>query len=136
LCTVEEWEKACKGPSSLIYSYGDDYDLPDPDDPSAKTRCGGGFQTLSTWTSGAHVDCRSQWGVFDQSGGFAEWTSSAPANDANRRFIKGGNTNGEKGTRCGYYTDESVGYGGATMSFRCCRSIDAVPLETEPVQEE
>ena len=87
--------------------------------------CGEGFNGLGTWKSGAFKSCRSQWGVFDMSGGFAEWTSTAPSGDQNRRFIKGGNTNVERGTRCAFSTDDNIAFANFSMSFRCCRDVDA-----------
>jgi serine/threonine protein kinase len=125
LCSAMEWEKACKGGGNLVYSYGDTWD---------PELCGEGFTGLNGWKSGANTNCRSQWGVFDMSGGFAEWTGTAPKGDANRLLIKGGNINVERGTRCAFSTDESIAFTDGTMSFRCCRDLDAalIPTGDEP----
>lgn len=126
LCTSSEWEKACKGAQSFVYSYGDVWD---PD------LCGGGFSELGKWRSGLFKTCRSQWGVFDMSGGFAEWTSTAPSGDKNRRFIKGGNTNVERGTRCAFSTDDNIAFANSSMSFRCCRDVDAPQVPAPSIEE-
>ena len=123
LCSAFEWEKACKGTQNFIYTYGDEWD---PD------FCGDGFNDLPTWKSGSLKSCRSQWGVFDMSGGFAEWTSTVPSADNNRRLTKGGSTSVERGTRCAFSTDESIAFTNNTMSFRCCRDADAVMVPTGP----
>ena len=127
LCSADEWEKACKGSDSLSYSYGMTWD---PD------LCGDGYNAIAGWKSGALKDCRSQWGVFDLSGGFAEWTSTPATNDSSRRVLKGGNIKTEKGTRCSFSTDESPGYANEVFSFRCCRNIDAPPVPVEPAEPE
>ncbi len=124
LCTAEEWEKACKGPANTIYSWGDDWDV---------APCGEGLEDTSR--SGARPDCRSGWGVFDISGNFREWTATAPKGKSNRRIVKGGlKGNAEKGMRCAMTTDLRADYKDSTLSFRCCRDLDAPPVEPEPAE--
>ncbi len=118
LCSAQEWEKACKGPLNFIYAYGDTYD------PSF---CGEGLD--AEHVSGQHPECRSGWGVYDLSGGLKEWTATSPGDEA-RRVVKGGSlSSAEKGTRCAFSTDENTGYTHATLGFRCCRDVDAPPVE-------
>lgn len=115
LCTSDEWERACKGPKSFIYSYGDAYD---------PEFCGAGLD--DPYKSGTKAQCRSEWGVFDLSGGFREWTSTQPKKG--RAVVKGGQKSApEKGTRCATTTDESTGFTDKSISFRCCRDVDAPP---------
>lgn len=126
LCTADEWEKACKGPKNTVYSWGDAFD-PAP--------CGQGLEEVGA--SGARADCRSGWGVFDLSGNHREWTASPPAGAASdRRLVKGGlKGNPEKGARCAFSTDLGSGYKDDTLSFRCCRDLDAPPPGEPPAPE-
>jgi hypothetical protein len=49
--------------------------------------------------------------------------------------VKGGlRGSPEKGTRCAHAEDESVDYSDKTMSFRCCRDLNA-PAYTPPPAE-
>lgn len=113
LCTADEWERACKGPQSAVYAYGNAYD---------PEYCGQGLEDVHA--SGARADCRSGYNAFDLSGSFREWTST-PAKKG--RFLVKGGVKGspERGTRCATAVDESENYADKTLSFRCCRDEDA-----------
>jgi len=115
LCSTDEWERACKGPESKIYSYGDYYD---------PEFCGEGLD--DPYSSGTRDRCRSGWRVFDMSGNFIEWT--ATASKEGRYLTKGGKrTNAVEGTRCAYATDQAAGHRSKALTFRCCRNLDAPP---------
>lgn len=115
LCTADEWERACKGARSLVYSYGDTYD---------SEYCGAGLADRRP--TGTADGCRSEFGVYDMSGNFREWTGTTKK--AGRMIVKGGMIGSpEKGTRCAQAEDESVSYTDRTLSFRCCRDVDAPP---------
>ncbi len=117
LCTEQEWERSCKGPKSTIYSYGDTFDT---------EFCGVGLR--EPYRSGDRADCKSGYGSLDLSGNFREWTSSEPKKG--RKIVKGGlKGNAEKGTRCAMTTDEGVSFSDKSLSFRCCRDIDAPPVQ-------
>lgn len=108
LCTADEWEKTCKGPSNTIYSYGDTFD---------QDFCG----LDGVYRSGSMTECRSGWGVFDLSGNFREWTSDMRNNNPSRRLVKGGQRqNPERGTRCAFSEDLGDSFSDVTLSFRCC----------------
>ena len=124
LCTADEWEKACKGNFNTIYSYGDTFDI---------EFCGDGLEGV--YPSGQKRECKSTWNTYDMSGNFREWTSSAPVGQENRRFVRGGmQGNAARGTRCAHKTDESISWVDASLSFRCCRDVDALPITDEPVR--
>ncbi|MEQ1568335.1 MAG: bifunctional serine/threonine-protein kinase/formylglycine-generating enzyme family protein, partial [Myxococcota bacterium] len=98
LCSSSEWERACKGPRSLIYAYGDTYD---------SEFCGEGLKDF--YPSGANDKCKSEFGVFDMSGNYREWT--ATSKKPGRSIVKGGlRGSPDKGTRCAHTEDESVNY--------------------------
>jgi serine/threonine protein kinase len=127
LCTSAEWEKACKGPLSSIYAY----DTESPADVFDPGFCGDGLADRD-YPSGARAQCRSGYGVFDMSGNYREWTDTAPPDKDKRRYVKGGKArDSELGTRCAFSTDESTGFQDSSMSFRCCRDVDA-PAWTPP----
>jgi formylglycine-generating enzyme required for sulfatase activity len=113
LCTADEWEKACKGPLSSVYSYGDFFDL---------DQCGDGLENRG-YPSGARTNCRSKYGAFDMSGNFQEWTSTSPSGKATRRLVKGGQKgNARRGTRCAFSNDEPTAIKDSSVGFRCCKT--------------
>ena len=117
LCTEQEWEKACKGPGSWIYSYGDTHDA---------EMCGEGVD--GQYTIGEHRTCVSGYGVWGMSGGPREWTDTPAGSSGNRRIVKGGmRGNNERGSRCAFAVDESATYADGTLSFRCCLDASALP---------
>jgi len=134
LCTAQEWEKACKGPGNKIYSYGDSFD-PDV--------CGADINT--EYKSGDRPLCRSNYVVYDMSGGFQEWTAT-PLVDNDARYLLKGGTRGrwsvdasneqrlrvERGYRCAYSVDNAVTFSSGNLSFRCCMSAADVPAPVEP----
>jgi serine/threonine protein kinase len=114
LCNSEEWEKACRGPNNYIYSYGDTFDA---------DFCGDGTEGL--YPSGSKEQCTSGWNIYDMSGNFREWTSSAASRNPERRLVKGGQPqNPERGTRCAFSEDLGRGFRGDALSFRCCMDFD------------
>lgn len=128
LCTSLEWERACKGPESLIFPYGDEFD------PS---KCGPDIAVdsdkdgKSDHVSGSLPDCKSGFGVFDQSGGPREWTATPGTNKTNYQ-IKGGRRgiNPTGATRCTWADEQRPGLADSTSSFRCC--VDDVPAGATP----
>ena len=114
LCGEDEWEKACKGPASWIYSYGDSYD---------EEMCGQGVD--GTNTVGQPETCTSPYGVWGLSGSLREWTHTK-AGKGDRRVVKGGlRGNNERGSRCAFAVDEAEIYADTTLGFRCCLDVDS-----------
>jgi len=123
LCNAIEWEKACKGDLSSIFAYATD----GPADDFDPSFCGDGLADRG-YPSGSKEQCASRYGVYDMSGSYREWTDTPPTDSPKRRIVKGGKAHdSEHGTRCAYEGDESVGFKDSSMSFRCCRDIDAPP---------
>lgn len=118
LCTELEWEKACKGPGNFVYAFGDEWS-PEP--------CGNGLDDISR--SGTREACVSGWRVFDMSGNFREWTATPYRGNDQRRIVKGGlKGDPQKGARCAASNDASVAFKDPSLSFRCCRDVDAPPF--------
>ncbi len=115
LCSDDEWEKACKGPSNTVYAYGDAYD---------EVPCGKGVEDARLL--GEPQTCVSQYGVWGLSGGVREWTGTLAGAKGNRALVKGGlRANNARGSRCAFAVDESTGYADGTLSFRCCLDASA-----------
>lgn len=118
LCTADEWERACKGPENLIYTYGDSYDA---------AKCGGDVPADGDRddhldaASGALAGCTNPYGVFDMSGGAREWTSAPDPSNAKFRVVKGGKKGmPERGTRCAYGEGANPTNADRALGFRCC----------------
>lgn len=119
LCSVDEWERACRGPDSFVYPYGDTID---------ETACNGFFNYGSTVLATGSLDtCGSAYGVYDLSGNLAEWTASSTERTPgtgifNDRAVRGGSYAGNLvGLRCvGDDYHEPPGSARADLGFRCC----------------
>lgn len=107
LCSEDEWERACKGPSSSRFSYGDSYDA---------QACNMGKAADG---AGSHERCKSGFGVFDLSGNVAEWTSSRYTAGVGGKAIKGGP--GDSYARCAGRRPGSEKLRENMLGFRCCR---------------
>jgi formylglycine-generating enzyme required for sulfatase activity len=66
LCSEDEWEKACKGPNSSLYAYGDDFDPERCPSPGFNTR----------YRVADFPNCVGGYGVLGMSGGIGEWTDT------------------------------------------------------------
>jgi formylglycine-generating enzyme required for sulfatase activity len=117
LCTELEWERACKGPDSTTYEYGDAY---------RAATCGTGVTSEegARRPSGEHPQCKSAFGASDMHGGAWEWTSSSwgrSSKDAHLGVLRGGNSAaGELVGRCANAIARSPAKKSPTWGFRCC----------------
>jgi sulfatase modifying factor 1 len=122
LCTELEWERACKGPDSTIYEYGDAY---------RKEACGTGIalETAARRPTGEHAQCKTAFGVAEMHGSVWEWTSSPWGRGARETaqaqgVLRGGNSvAGELVGRCANAIARSPSKKAATMGFRCCAGM-------------
>jgi formylglycine-generating enzyme required for sulfatase activity len=120
LCTQVEWERACRGPTALLYPYGDSSD---------DKACNGFFNyaTTNPMVTGSLKTCVSPYGVFDMSGNLSEWTSTpaerVPGSEVfNDRAQRGGGYDGNSvALRCvGEEYRDAPGSAPADRGFRCC----------------
>jgi hypothetical protein len=112
LCTELEWERACKGPLSTTYEFGNSWR---PDE------CGSGSRVILP--TGARVGCRSAFDVHDLHGGAAEWTDSPWGRGESRPLVtlRGGSGNpAEVTARCAHATASRPDTKRSDIGFRCC----------------
>lgn len=130
LCSELEWERACKGPDSTTYEYGDTYQ---------KATCGTGVpvEQAAKHPSGQRVTCKSAFGVEEMHGGAWEWTDSSwgRGTKGDLGVLRGGNARaGELVGRCANAIARKPKTSSATMGFRCCagdRNAAVVNLSAE-----
>ncbi len=111
LCTIEEWQAACRGKDKTRYSYGDSY---------KQNKCN--TNTKAVKRSGRKEQCRSWWGMYDMNGNLWEWTSSTSKDHPNMFLVAGGAWNTNNGSQCteskfSFYPQNQY----PSVGFRCCR---------------
>lgn len=113
LCSENEWEKACKGPSGTRFPYGNQWD------PSACATEDDEGNKREITKSGEFKRCRSGFNVFDLSGNVAEWTMTEYGQGG--YVVKGGSADrpGYDG-RCAARKKKKGGDADALLGFRCC----------------
>jgi formylglycine-generating enzyme required for sulfatase activity len=112
LCTEEEWEKACKGPSGRRYPYGASWDASRCNTEDAE----GADREVAG--SGTFRRCRSGYNVFDLGGNVAEWTSTKRGSGY---VVKGGSSDRPGyDSRCAARKTRSPGSRRDNIGFRCC----------------
>jgi hypothetical protein len=130
LCSVDEWEVACRGPERWRYSYGPDYE---------PTRCytegAPTFDVKAVKPSGSFPDCVSPAGIHDLNGSLSEWVDASrpgppfppdpTAGDKVNHEIMGGTMWGASyGQDCMSRHWHAEGHRQDDDGFRCC--ADAV----------
>lgn len=120
LCTVGEWERACRGSELSVYPYGDEVD----DDACNGFFNGNGAGALLT---GSLPSCGNDFGAYDMSGNLTEWTATAvertPGSGVlNDRAVRGGSFRANfSALRClGEEFHEAPATANDEIGFRCC----------------
>ncbi len=113
LCTSDEWMLACMGPYSWKYPYGQVYE------PYACST-----HDTSVIASGSKPECRSFFGVYDMSGGLAEWTDTRAVENRQFYYVKGGFWESGPQSSCfekrySYYPQNRHN----PVGFRCCKDV-------------
>ena len=113
LCTEQEWERGCKGPTGTRFPFGNTYregtcNLSEDGNASVKP-------------SGRFDACRSGFGMADLAGNVAEWTKSSWSDDIADKVVKGGSAEQDMYSgRCSARSNESSGTKDPLIGFRCC----------------
>lgn len=121
ICTEKQWERACKGPGSVTnniqFPYGKTF---------SQTHCNifkrnlEGTKDYKPPVAGGFGSCKSPEGVFDLSGGVAEWTSTQGLLSPQAHITKGGSfKTGRYPSRCSSIREESGP--SDDLGFRCCK---------------
>jgi eukaryotic-like serine/threonine-protein kinase len=115
LCSEEEWEKACKGPSNARFPYGNSWDPTICNTEDAD----GNDHPLDVAVNFAR--CRSGYGLINMSGNAAEWTSSNFSPGVKDKVHKGGAANRPNwAARCANRGNLAPTEKGDLLGFRCC----------------
>jgi hypothetical protein len=113
LCSIEEWQAACKGNSNSRYPYGSAYN---------QTKCATDLKSAKEPNrSGFKEHCRSWHGMYDMSGNLWEWTST-PAQREGLFLVAGGAWNTQNKSSCtetsySFYPQNEYPF----VGFRCCK---------------
>jgi len=113
LCSIDEWQAACKGNSNSRYPYGSSYN---------QTKCATDLKSAKEpGRSGFKEHCRSWYGMYDMSGNLWEWTST-PAQREGLFLVAGGAWNTQNKSSCtetsySFYPQNEYPF----VGFRCCK---------------
>jgi len=136
LCTVAQWEEACRGADGADYPYG-------PEEEPATCNGGSHPQTGCSGAgcrpvpAGSLPGCRSAAGAFDMSGNVREWTGEpSPVFGERWCLVRGGSyRSAGDALRCPYddsaHTHVRVDVRSDDLGFRCCRKDPEAPEEPE-----
>jgi hypothetical protein len=120
LCTLVEWQAACRGPQAWVYPYGD---------AILDDACQGFFAypVARPEVTGSLATCVSPIGTYDMSGNVEEWVAaSTPRTPGttllNDRMVRGGSykSNSNALACIGDEFHEAPGQADADRGFRCC----------------
>ena len=111
LCTIEEWQAACRGKDGFKFSYGNGY---------KQSKCN--TNTKAAKRSGRKTQCRSWYGMYDMNGNLWEWTASTSKQHTDKFLVAGGawNTNNESScsvSKFSFYPPNQY----PSVGFRCCK---------------
>ena len=111
LCSIDEWQAACRGKDKTRFSYGDGY---------KQNKCN--TNTKAMKRSGRKEQCRSWFGMYDMNGNLWEWTSTKSKDHPNMFLVAGGAWNTNNDSKC---TDNKFSFYPQnqypSVGFRCCK---------------
>jgi hypothetical protein len=135
LCTDAEWLRACRGPSNLVYPYGDTRDPGACNDARAMHPAIELFGTSADWiwsmlghpcinqlpdslaTTGSHPACVTAEGALDMMGNLHEWTADSAGTFRGGFYVD----TVINGNGCLYVTTaHSTAHWDYSTGFRCC----------------
>jgi formylglycine-generating enzyme required for sulfatase activity len=121
MCTLPEWERACRGNENRDYPYGKTFD---------KKKCNAVYLYDDPTKSkpvpaGSMEECKTPEGVYDLSGNLWEWIDEEDQTGSLRLLIGGGFSNLDYMLGC-KPNDEAfqpVDVAGEGLGFRCCKDL-------------
>ncbi|NUP10313.1 MAG: SUMF1/EgtB/PvdO family nonheme iron enzyme [Polyangiaceae bacterium] len=141
LCTEDEWDRACEGPSGKAFPYGAKYEASRCNDDGKFIAPS--WKKLGRWPgaeadaemkrldqsepSGARAGCVSDEGVFDLTGNVGEWVVRTKDNETNYSHVVKGCFWGRcfrppHTPSCEYVNyAHPAGYRSYELGFRCCK---------------
>ena len=111
LCSLDEWQAACRGKDAKKFSYGNSY---------GQNMCN--TNTKAAQRSGRKSQCRSWWGMYDMNGNLWEWTSTTSKDHPNMYLVAGGAWDTGSESSCtenkfSFYPQNQY----PSVGFRCCK---------------
>jgi serine/threonine protein kinase/formylglycine-generating enzyme required for sulfatase activity len=115
LCTEQEWERACKGPSSSRFPYGNGFDV------DVCNTVDGEGKARPLARAADFKKCRSGFKVFMLAGNAEEWVADA-ANG--QRVVKGGSSDRpDFASRCSARRTLAPKSASGMLGYRCCADL-------------
>lgn len=115
LCSEQEWERACKGPGSGRFPYGNGYNV----DTCNTVDAEGKARPLAR--AADFKKCRSDFKVYMQSGNAEEWVADAAGG---QRIAKGGASDRpDFASRCSARRALPTRTASPMLGFRCCADV-------------
>lgn len=115
LCSEKEWEKACKGPDTFSFAYGNDFQA----DACPASGWFPPYYSIDDFSKpDGFANCVSGFGAVGLSGGVLEWTKTKRGE---KLIVKGGAIGNEStGTRCAGRDGRAANFSHASIGTRCC----------------
>lgn len=117
LCTELEWERACKGPESTTYMWGDLYGKNQKDCAPQKDL-----------VTGQRAACKTKFGVSDMVGAGMEWTASdwERGTPSGHKVVRGARDEAVSwlSARCAHPRKRAPSEAHGDVGFRCCAGPD------------
>jgi len=146
LCTIDEWERGCRGPSGRHYPYGNDRlpgtcnDTPRARHPVVEAAEKMHIPDTKMWSEGMQLSiinqlpdsllptgsksgCVTEEGLFDMVGNLHEWVADADGTFRGGYYMD----TSQNGEGCSYRTSaHDFDYHDYSTGFRCCMDPDSI----------
>ncbi|HMQ11130.1 MAG TPA: protein kinase [Oligoflexia bacterium] len=118
LCTVQEWEYACKSLEDSKYGFSTSFE---------ESQCAiqnDTFETLELLSNSSKSACKNSLDIYNLSGNVLEWTQSAGKHSPNTYVAKGGSMQRPLyQARCSAHIELDADLQEPDLGFRCCKNF-------------